>query len=336
MNKKRIVVICPGRGSYTRETNKYLKQHNGLAKKQIKWMDEQRESKGQISLTKLDSQNFRAKTHMIGENASTLIYACSFSDFLSLDKTKYEIVSILGNSMGWYTALALSGAISFESGYHLIDTMGSMMKDELVGSQMIYPIMKDNWQRDKAIHELVLSEIRQAGVHVSIELGGYLVIGGKSSALKRLSKKLPVKDKYPLIIPYHAAFHTPLLESISKSAFKMIDSSIFRKPSIPLIDGRGKIWSPYSSDPADIMHYTLNQQVQKTFDFTSSVTVALKEYAPDNLLLLGPGNSLGGPVGQIIIENKWLDIRSKLDFSSYQKANPFILSMGRIDQRKKL
>ena len=95
MNKKRIVVICPGRGSYTRETNKYLKQHNGLAKKQIKWMDEQRESKRQISLTKLDSQNFRAKTHMIGENASTLIYACSFSDFLSLDKTKYEIVSIL-------------------------------------------------------------------------------------------------------------------------------------------------------------------------------------------------------------------------------------------------
>ena len=63
--------------------------------------------------------------------------------------------------MGWYTALALSGAISFESGYHLIDTMGAMMKDELVGSQMIYPIMKDNWQRDKAIHELVLSEIRQ-------------------------------------------------------------------------------------------------------------------------------------------------------------------------------
>ena len=63
---------------------------------------------------------------------------------------------------------------------------------------------------------------------------------------------------------------------------------------IPLIDGRGKIWSPYSSGPADIMHYTLNHQVQKTFDFTSSVTVALKEYAPDNLLLLGPGNSLGG------------------------------------------
>ena len=235
-----------------------------------------------------------------------------------------------------YTALALSGAISFEDGFHLIDIMGSMMKEKLIGSQMIYPIMKDNWQRDQKIHELVLSEIRQAGVHISIELGGYLVIGGESSAIKRLSKKLPVKEKYPLIIPYHAAFHTPLLESISKSALKTIDSSIFKNPSIPLIDGRGKIWSPYSSDPADIMHYTLNHQVQKTFDFTSSVTVALKEYSPDNLLLLGPGNSLGGPVGQILIDNKWLDIKSKSDFSNHQKAKPFILSMGIMDQRKRL
>tara|TARA_B100001758_G_scaffold61684_1_gene51239 strand:+ start:3142 stop:4152 length:1011 start_codon:yes stop_codon:yes gene_type:complete len=336
MSKKRIVVICPGRGSYTRETNNYFKQFGELAKKEIKWMDEQREGKGRLSLTKLDSQNFRARTHMIGENASTLIYACSLIDFLSIDKNKYEVVSILGNSMGWYTALALSQTISIENGFDLIDTMGSMMKDNLIGAQMIYPITKDNWQKDQKALEVVLSEVHQAGAHISIELGGYVVIGGERSTLQKLSKKLPVKEKYPLIIPYHAAFHTPLLESISRSAFKMIDSSIFKKPSIPLIDGRGKIWSPYSSDPIDIMEYTLDHQVQNTFDFTSSVMVALKEYSPDKVLLLGPGNSLGGPVGQILIEHKWLGLESKEDFSNYQKVDPFVLSMGIIDQRKML
>jgi len=42
--KKRIVVICPGRGTYTRETSGYLKSHGGPARVQIDWMDSQRYS----------------------------------------------------------------------------------------------------------------------------------------------------------------------------------------------------------------------------------------------------------------------------------------------------
>ena len=34
--------------------------------------------------------------------------------FLYIDQTKYDIVSITGNSMGWYTALSLSGSISIK------------------------------------------------------------------------------------------------------------------------------------------------------------------------------------------------------------------------------
>ena len=45
----------------------------------------------------------------------------------------------------------------------------------------------------------------------------------------------------------------------------------------------------YASDPNQIMEYTLGHQVQNTFDFTSSVTVALKEFCPDKVLLLGQG-----------------------------------------------
>ena len=95
MSKKRIVVICPGRGSYTRETSNYLKEYGAPASKSIQWMDDQRETQGLLSLTNLDRQNFKARTHMVGENASSLIYACSFSDFMSIDRTKYEIVSVL-------------------------------------------------------------------------------------------------------------------------------------------------------------------------------------------------------------------------------------------------
>ena len=41
-------------------------------------------------------------------------------------------------------------------------------------------------------------------------------------------------------------------------------------------------------------------------------------------------------IAQIIIKNNWLDIKSKDDFKKFQNKNPFLLSMGLIDQRKKL
>ncbi|GIS54872.1 hypothetical protein Ct9H90mP29_19140 [bacterium] len=42
MNKKRVIVVCPGRGSYTRETKGYVSEFGGPAKEHIKWMDDQR------------------------------------------------------------------------------------------------------------------------------------------------------------------------------------------------------------------------------------------------------------------------------------------------------
>ena len=50
--------------------------------------------------------------------------------------------------MGWYIALALGGAMTQENAYHLIHTMGSMMTGGIIGGQIIYPIVDENWQVD--------------------------------------------------------------------------------------------------------------------------------------------------------------------------------------------
>ena len=334
MVKERIVVICPGRGTYTRDTSGYLAAFGASAKNQIAYMDDQRKLVGNSTLTKLDSKPFRAKIHMSGEHASPLIYACSLSDFLSIDQEKYEIVAITGNSMGWYSALALSGALTHENAYSLISTMGSMMKEGTIGGQIIYSIVDENWHVDASEKEEVLAEIKNVSAHVSIYLGGYLVIGGEQSALDILLKKLPAKDNYPFQLPFHAAFHTPLLDSISKKACELLPQSIFQKPSVSLVDGRGHIWSPFSTETVDLYNYTLGHQVTNAYDFFTAITVAIKEFCPDKLVLLGPGNTLGGSIGQIMIENNWLDMDSKSAFSSLQKENPYLISMGMEEQRK--
>ena len=121
--------------------------------------------------------------------------------------------------------------------------------------------------------------------------------------------------------------------TISKKACDLISPSFFKRPSIPLIDGRGSTWTPYSSSTSSLYDYTLNEQVINTFNFSTAVSVALKEYCPDNILLLGPGNSLGGVIGQVLVSSKWLGINQKEDFLKTQGKHPFLISLGLTEQR---
>ena len=333
MDKKRVVVVCPGRGAYTRETSGYLAKYGKFRKDQISWMDKQRENEGLKSLSSLDLKPFQSKIHMVGENASTLIFACSISDFSFIDQKKYEVVSIIGNSMGWYTTLVLGNVLSIKQGYELIHTMGSMMKTQIIGGQIIYPVVDDDWIEDKEKKTNIISQVKKVGCYISIDLGGYVVIGGEQTSLDLLLKKLPKKEHYPFQLPYHAAFHTPLLKSISEKAFNLISPKNFQKPSIPVIDGKGNIWSPFSTNVSSLFEYTLGDQVSDVFNFSKAMSVALKEFCPDKVLLLGPGNSLGGVIGQILIKNKWNGIISKKYFSEQQKDDPFLISLGLEDQR---
>lgn len=346
--KERLVVICPGRGSYTKETLGYLNRTRLLIEKSgpghdakrakldafIADIDTRRAALHEPTISELDNATtFAPGVHTKGENASTLIYACSYADFLSIDQDKNEIVAVTGNSMGWYLALAFAGSLDWAGAFDVINTMGSMMKEKIIGGQIIYPVVDGDWKKSPELIEIVEKTIlkaREAGgqVYPSIRLGGYAVMGGDSAGLSFMLKNLPKIENYPFQLVNHAAFHTPLLTQTSDRAFELLSPDLFKAPNIPMIDGRGKIWQPYSTDTDDLCRYTLDTQVVDTYDFTKAVTVALKEFAPDKLVLLGPGNSLGGSIGQILVENKWESIASKADFSARQKSNPYLISMG--------
>ena len=64
------------------------------------------------------------------------------------------------------------------------------------------------------------------------------------------------------------------------------------------------------------------------------MTVAIREFAPDRVVLLGPGETLGGAIGQAIVALQWLDIDSKYVFSLRQEEDPFLVAMGREAQRR--
>lgn len=340
--KKRALVIAPGRGTYNKAELGYLYKYHSDKMDLIDAMDAYRKERGEETITALDqASRYSIKDHTRGDNASPLIYGCAYADFLSINRDKYDIIGVTGNSMGWYIALACGGALSFDNALHLINTMGNLMQDSLIGGQMIYPFINDNWEVQNAERQELLNRIAEMNeqdeyeLHVSILLGGMLVYGGNQAALEQLKNELPpLQDRFPLVLPNHAAFHTPLQKPIADKAQTIFSSNIFENPTVPLIDGRGHVWRPHATDQDAIFKYTLGDQIYCTYDFSKAVQVSVKEYAPDCLIILGPGTTLGGAVAQSLIQIGWEDMHSKADFTARQKENPYILSMGMDNQRK--
>ena len=337
---KTAVLVCPGRGTYNKAELGYLRQHFPdpilLAE-----FDAVRVSAGQDAVTALDSAaRFSAAKFGRGDNASALIYAATLGDFLSIDQSKIEIVAVTGNSMGWYSALSCAGAMTPLAGFELANTMGTLMQEALIGGQLIYPFVGDDWRPNpekKAKLLTLVTEIDAQLDHIlalSIDLGGMLALAGNEAGLKSFEKAVPrVQDRFPMRMENHAAFHTRLQSRVAERGRSRIGLKCFSHPQLPLIDGRGVIWWPGSSDAKSLRDYTLGYQVTESYNFTRAVTIAAREFAPDIFIVTGPGTILGGAVAQSLILANWRGMGSKTGFRDLQARNPVLVSMGVTTQR---
>lgn len=337
--KKSAVVIFPGRGTYGKDELGYLARHHADKSAFIKGADDWRARQDRETVSELDNaKSYSAAKHASSLNASALIYTCALADFAAIDRAKYDIVAVCGNSLGWYLTLAGAGAVNQANAIRLVDTMGALMEAQGTGGQLIYPFVDEDWReskaREKAIGEAVHAGRTAGEAYLSIRLGGMAVLAGDEAGMAAMEKSLPqAEGRYPFRLARHAAFHTPLLAHVSKAAFETLGPDLFEAPQLPMIDGRGAIWSPRASDLDALYSYTFGHQIVETYDFSKSVEVAVKEFAPDKLILAGPGSTLGAPIAQELIRHRWKGLTSKADFSAMQKQDPFLIAMGRDDQR---
>lgn len=335
--KEKLLVVCPGRGTYNATELGYLKRFHPDRADMIARLDTLRASEGQPALSELDSaEKYSPSLHMPGDNASLLIYACALADFAAIDRDQYEVVAVTGNSMGWYLALACAGVLDFDAGARLVNNMGRLMHEKGQGGQVVWSMADADWRLDPAKvaeAEAVLEEADGRNVHVSIRLGAMIVFAADDAGMKWLMERLPRDDRFPMKLNYHAAFHSPLLDHIVPLAQAANPVSDFGVGTIPAIDGTGRIWSPQAFDPAAIYDYTLGAQINRTYDFSRAVQVAAKEFAPDKIVVLGPGTTLGAPTAQGLIASGWRGLTGKADFQARQADNPLLISMGMAEQR---
>lgn len=340
--KQTAVIVAPGRGTYNRTELGYLKVFHSDKAALLAEFDAFRTSLGQKPVTELDgADRYSGAIHTRGDNASPLIYACAYSDFLSIDRNKFDILAVTGNSMGWYSALACAGALDAMGGFEVVNTMGTLMQETLVGGQLIYPFVDDDWieipQRRAEIHSKVdeINTRKDHALSISINLGGMIVLAGNEAGLSAFEAEMPkVQERFPMRLPNHAGFHSSLQDPVAARGRDLLSAELFRQPQLPLVDGRGAIWHPKASNLTALYDYTLGHQVTKTYDFTTAVQTAAREFMPDVFIVLGPGTTLGGATAQCLLLSGWKNMVSKPDFKAAQNNRPCLIAMGDQEKRK--
>ena len=337
---RRAVLICPGRGTYNAPELGYLKQHRPRFDTVLDGFDAQRVALSQTTITDLDSsERFDPAVFTRGDNASGLIYASAYCDVSGLN-ADIEVVAVTGNSMGWYIAMTLAGAISEQDGFRLVNTMGDLMQRHLIGGQLVYPVTDENWVIDHGRKQYLLELVRTIDAKTghdlcfSIDLGGLLVLAGNEAGLSAFEATVPkIMGRFPMRLQNHAAFHSHLQADVAAQGRVILSDIVVKPPNVPLIDGFGRIWWADGCDPAKMWDYTLGAQVTETYNFSKAIETAAKEFAPDVFIVAGPGNTLGGAVAQSLIGCGWKGLQNKADFEALQSESNFLVSMGRKEQR---
>ena len=143
--KQTAVVVAPGRGTYNRSELGYFTRHHPDRADLLARFDAFRREAGQEPISAFDgAERFSSALHTRGDSASPLIHACAYADYLSIDRDRYDILAVTGNSMGWYIALACAGALDEISGFRVANTMGTLMQEHMIGGQLVYPFLDDD------------------------------------------------------------------------------------------------------------------------------------------------------------------------------------------------
>ena len=209
------------------------------------------------------------------------------SAILALTSKTFTPDVCAGHSLGEFSALVASNAISFEDGLKLVSIRANAMQkacQDTNGTMAAILGLSDE------IIESSCSEIDGVVKPANYNCPGQLVISGEIESVEKACEILKEKGaRRALILPVSGAFHSELMNSAVNDLKKGIEETDFTKPSCPIYQN----FTGYPvEEPAKIKTNLLkqltgavlwNQTINKMIDD------GVKEFYE-----VGPGNTLQG------------------------------------------
>lgn len=226
------------------------------------------------------------------------ILTVSTAFYRLLHSKGYQPDVVAGLSLGEYTALVASGAISFQEAVKLVAKRGKFMTEAApTGTGKMVAIMNT----DRTLIEQCCQEASHLGIvsPANYNTPQQTVIGGEVEAVDKaveLLKEAGVKRMMPLNVS--GPFHTALLKPASEKLANELQRIDLTEMTIPVI----------SNTTAQIMEQglikeLLEQQVMSAVRFADSIET-MKKMKIDTIIEVGPGKTLSSFIKKIDKEIK--------------------------------
>jgi [acyl-carrier-protein] S-malonyltransferase len=197
-----------------------------------------------------------------------------------------------GHSLGEFSALTASGALSFSDGLVLVSKRAMAMQKacEMSPSTMAAILGVD----DKIVED-VCSSISDVVVPANYNSPGQIVISGSNEGIDKAIEALKGKGaKRAIKLAVGGAFHSPLMEPARLELEAAIRSTAFNEPVCPVYQN---VNAQPSTDPA-IIKQNLVSQLTSPVRWTQSVINMIAGGAT-SFIEVGPGNVLQGLVKKV-------------------------------------
>ena len=256
-----------------------------------------------------ESRNlFNKSNDILGFNITNLMFEGTPDDLLQTKVTQpaifiHSVISALtskefmpqacaGHSLGEFSALVSSEALSFEDGLKLVSIRANAMQE---ACQKTNGTMAAILGLENKIVEDVCNEIDQNVKPANYNCPGQLVISGEYNAVEKACQILKERGaKRALILPVSGAFHSDLMESAKKELKDGIDKTEFRKPIC-------RIYQNFSAKPVtdpEIIKMNLLSQLTGAVLWSQSVNEMVND-GINEFVEVGPGNTLQGLIRKI-------------------------------------
>ncbi|GAB4331492.1 MAG: ACP S-malonyltransferase [Flammeovirgaceae bacterium] len=280
-----IAYIFPGQGSQFPKMGLDLYEKSEQAKNLF-------EQANQVLGYRLTDVMFNGSDEDLKQTRITQPAVFVHSVVLALTAQDFKPDMVAGHSLGEFSALVASKALSFESALKLVYERAMAMQKacELRPSTMAAILGLDD-----VVVEEICEGIDDIVVAANFNCPGQLVISGTVEGVNKACEQLKSAGaKRAMVLPVGGAFHSPLMEPAREQLAWAIEKTTFQKPICPIyqnVDAK-----PYS-DPSKIKD-NLIVQLTSPVRWTQIVKNMAKDGAK-KFIECGPGNVLQGLVKKI-------------------------------------
>ena len=253
------------------------------------------------------------------KNTQPAILTVSYSIFkVLMEEFDFDINKIkyfAGHSLGEYSALVCSQALTFKDSLYLLHERGKAMQNAVpVGEgSMLAVLGLKNQEIKNLLHEINFNK----GVCeiANDNADGQVIVSGDSSSVKLFQNELKLKKIKSIPLKVSAPFHCSLMKPAAKDMEDKIDRTNFLSPKIEIVNN---VTAKIEKDPKEIKKLLISQ-IYSTVNWRESM-VNISENGVENFIEIGPGKVLTGMVKRTISSAKTFSINSIADIKNLKDA----------------